>query len=129
MAIHFIILSWEIPWTEELGGLQSMVSQKSQTQFSDHITTIVSNISFRYARKWLTYGHTCIFFFKFFSHLDYYRVLSKIPCSIYFWGFGGLLVIFVIFVWFYFTRSDNRKNTHSWTVNNPWRLNLKKIKT
>ena len=25
------ILSWEIPWIEELGGLQSMGSQKNQT--------------------------------------------------------------------------------------------------
>ena len=25
------ILAWEIPWTEESGGLQSMESQKSQT--------------------------------------------------------------------------------------------------
>ena len=30
MATHSRILAWEIPWTEELGGLQSMVSQKSQ---------------------------------------------------------------------------------------------------
>ena len=28
MAIHFIILAWKIPWTEEPGGLQSMVSQR-----------------------------------------------------------------------------------------------------
>ena len=26
---------WEIPWTEEPGGLQSMGSQKSQTRLSD----------------------------------------------------------------------------------------------
>ena len=31
MAIHFSILTWEIPWTEEPGKLQSMESQKSQT--------------------------------------------------------------------------------------------------
>ena len=30
MATHSNILAWEIPWTEEPGGLQSMVSQKSQ---------------------------------------------------------------------------------------------------
>ena len=29
MAIHSSILSWEIPWTEEPGGLQSMGSQES----------------------------------------------------------------------------------------------------
>ena len=31
MATRPSILAWEIPWTEELGGLQSMGSQKSQT--------------------------------------------------------------------------------------------------
>ena len=28
MATHTIILAWEIPWTEEPGGLQSMGCQK-----------------------------------------------------------------------------------------------------
>ena len=32
MATHSCILAWRIPWTEEPGGLQSMGSQKSQTQ-------------------------------------------------------------------------------------------------
>ena len=31
-AAHSSILAWEIPWTEEPGGLQSTGSQKSQTQ-------------------------------------------------------------------------------------------------
>ena len=31
MATHPTIPAWEIPWTEETGGLQSMGSQKSQT--------------------------------------------------------------------------------------------------
>ena len=35
MATHSSILTWEIPWTEDLGWLQSMGSQKSQTQLSD----------------------------------------------------------------------------------------------
>ena len=35
MATHSNILAWEIPRTEEPGGLQSMDSQKSQTQLSD----------------------------------------------------------------------------------------------
>ena len=30
MAAHSSILAWEIPWTEEPGGLQSMGSQKSE---------------------------------------------------------------------------------------------------
>ena len=31
MAIHSSILAWKIPWTEELGGLQSMGSQELDT--------------------------------------------------------------------------------------------------
>ena len=31
MATHSSILAWEILWTEELGRLQSVGSQKSQT--------------------------------------------------------------------------------------------------
>ena len=35
MVTHSRILAWEIPWTEEPGGLQSMGSQKSQTRLRD----------------------------------------------------------------------------------------------
>ena len=35
MATHSIILAWEIPWTDEPGGLQSMGLQKSRTQLRD----------------------------------------------------------------------------------------------
>ena len=35
MATHSSILAWEIPWTEEPGGLQSTESQKSRVQLSD----------------------------------------------------------------------------------------------
>ena len=31
MATHSRMLAWEIPWTEEPGGLQSMDLQKSET--------------------------------------------------------------------------------------------------
>ena len=45
MAAPSSILAWEIPWTEEPGGLQSMGLQ-SQTQLSDlacrHLSTVVS---------------------------------------------------------------------------------------
>ena len=34
MAVHTSILAWEIPWTEEPGGLQSMMSQKCQIQLA-----------------------------------------------------------------------------------------------
>ena len=39
MATHTSILAWEIPWTEEPEGLQSMGSQKSQTQLNNCTTT------------------------------------------------------------------------------------------
>ena len=38
MATHSSILPWEIPWTEKLGGLQSMKSQ-SQAQLNNQTTT------------------------------------------------------------------------------------------
>ena len=31
MATHSSSLAWKIPWTEEPGGLQSMMLQESQT--------------------------------------------------------------------------------------------------
>ena len=35
MATHFSILAWGIPWTEELGGLQSIASQRVGHDRSD----------------------------------------------------------------------------------------------
>ena len=35
IATHSSILAWEILWTEDPDGLQSMGSQKSQTRLSD----------------------------------------------------------------------------------------------
>ena len=35
MATHCSILAWEVPWTEEPGGLYSVGSQKSWIQLSN----------------------------------------------------------------------------------------------
>ena len=35
MATHSSILAWEIPWTEEPAGLESMGLQKSRTRLSE----------------------------------------------------------------------------------------------
>ena len=35
IATYSSVLAWEISWTEEPGGLQSMGSQKTQTQLRD----------------------------------------------------------------------------------------------
>ena len=40
MATHSSILAWKIPWTEESGGLQSMVWQKCCTWLSDWTTAL-----------------------------------------------------------------------------------------
>ena len=39
MATHSSIFAWEIPWTEEHGGLQFMGSQKSQSWLSNWTTS------------------------------------------------------------------------------------------
>jgi len=39
MATYSSILAWEIPWTEDPGGLESMGSQKSWTRLGDYTTT------------------------------------------------------------------------------------------
>ena len=39
MAAHSSVLAWEIPWTGDPGGLQSMRLQKSWTQLSDQTAT------------------------------------------------------------------------------------------
>ena len=38
MATHSSILTWRIPWTEELGGLQSMGRKESDTTERLHFT-------------------------------------------------------------------------------------------
>ena len=45
MVIHSSILAWEILWTEERGGLQSMGSQKSRTGFTDKTIATISSYS------------------------------------------------------------------------------------
>ena len=37
-------ITWEIPWTEEAGGLQSIGSQKSQTQHNDQTTALIGKL-------------------------------------------------------------------------------------
>ena len=37
MTIYFSILAWEIPWTEELGELQSVGSQKSRKDMTQQL--------------------------------------------------------------------------------------------
>ena len=50
MATHSSILAREIPWSEEPGGLQSMVLQWSQTRSSNYIiiTAVYSPCGFNH---------------------------------------------------------------------------------
>ena len=63
MATHSSILAWEIPWTEELGGLQSMGVAKSQTQLSMHtwLFYIVVLVSAIQQCESATHTHTHIY--------------------------------------------------------------------
>ena len=40
MTTHSSVLAWEIPYTEEPGGLQSMGLQESWTRLSDYTRTM-----------------------------------------------------------------------------------------
>ena len=42
MTIHFSILAWTIPWTEELGGLQSMGSQRVRYNWVTNMTIFIT---------------------------------------------------------------------------------------
>ena len=44
MAAHFSTLAWEIPWTEEPGGLQSMGRQRVGHNVVTKTTTMKTNI-------------------------------------------------------------------------------------
>ena len=39
MATHSNILAWEIPWTQEPGGLQSIESQRAEDDWAANIFT------------------------------------------------------------------------------------------
>ena len=54
MAIHSSILAWEIPWTEEPGGLQPMGSQKSLTT-TERLTHLLST-GCELGKSWLSRG-------------------------------------------------------------------------
>ena len=40
MATHSRILAWKIPWTEKLGGLWSLGSQRGEPKNSQELTTV-----------------------------------------------------------------------------------------
>ena len=69
MAIHFSILAWRIPWMEELGGLQSMGSQRVGHDWATSLSQTYFSMTFFDNKKWTYY---CMYILSFY-HL--------------FWGF------------------------------------------
>ena len=59
MATHPNILGWEISWTEEPGGLQSLGSQKGRydlvTQQQHSIAYLQYCVNFRYREQWYSF--------------------------------------------------------------------------
>ena len=44
MATHFSILAWKIPWTEELGRLQSMASQRVEHDWAANTFPVAQRV-------------------------------------------------------------------------------------
>ena len=109
MAPHSHTLAWEIPWTEEPGRLQSMGSRRVGHEWLHfHFSVLCIGegngnplqcsclenprdggawwaavygvTSSRTRLKRLSSIHM-IFFFRFFSHVGYNKVLSRVPCA------------------------------------------------
>ena len=81
MATHSSILAWKIPWTEELGRIQSMGSQRvrhdwvtkhahvlkeiSKTVFEDDTILYVIYYTYTYTH---THTHTHIYIYNIYTH-------------------------------------------------------------
>ena len=83
MTTHSSVLALTIPWAEEPGRLRPWGHEQLDTQ---QITTIVD---FTMLCEFLLYSKVnqlCIYiyplFLRFLPHIGFYRVLSKVPCSI-----------------------------------------------
>ena len=51
-----------------------------------------------YSKVIQLYTHTSLFFFRFFSHIGYYRILSRVPCTIHSVSVGYLFYECVLVV-------------------------------
>ena len=56
MATHFSILAWRIPWTEELGGLQSTGRKESDMTERLHFHFHFCFINHIYRKFWILFS-------------------------------------------------------------------------
>ena len=74
MATHSSIIAWEIPWTEEPGGLQSMGLQRVGHDLAIKTTVrnaFLTNISIVFDSFFLCVCVSFFFFYVFFSPDSY----------------------------------------------------------
>ena len=68
MEAHSSVLPWRVPWTEEPGGLQSIGSQKSQTQLKQLSTQLLFNVMLALLCNGTNQPYVCIYPFPLTLH-------------------------------------------------------------
>ena len=81
MSTHSSIHAWEIPWTEEPGRLQSMDSQKSQTQPSNQTTTAFTGDGHYVSNTLWNSWERRACFALYMQLSDIIEVVSRKPCK------------------------------------------------
>ena len=67
MASHSSIFAWEMPWTEEPGGLQCMGSQRVENNLATKPPPPILRKPLKNSSYYLKHsGNSLVFFFKFF---------------------------------------------------------------
>ena len=80
---------WEIVNDREAWCAAVHGAEKSETRLSDWTTVVDSQCCISFSKLIQLYLYIHLFFFRFFSLISYYRILSRVP-------FRSLLVIYFI---------------------------------